>query len=95
VVVLTYKFWQRYYGGDTNVVGRTIQLVHKYYQIVGIMPPRFRWGDCDIYVPQKLTDDPTIYLGTSIRLRPGVTAPQANAELQPIIEQFAKQQIRV
>jgi len=90
VVVLTYRFWQRYYGGDANVVGRTIQLVHKNYQIVGIMPPRFRWGDCDIYVPQKLTGDPKLHFGTSIRLRPGVTAAQANAELQPIIEQFAK-----
>jgi ABC-type antimicrobial peptide transport system permease subunit len=54
------------------------------------MPPRFRWGDCDIYVPQKLTGDPKLHFGTSIRLRPGVTAAQANAELQPIIEQFAK-----
>lgn len=42
VVVLGYEFWQRYYLGDPNVVGRTIQLVHKPYQIVGIMPPRFK-----------------------------------------------------
>ena len=41
VVVLGYQFWQRYYSGDPAVVGRTIQLVRKDYQIVGVMPPRF------------------------------------------------------
>jgi predicted permease len=91
VVVLTYQFWQRYYGGDPNVVGRTIQLVHKNYQILGVMPPRFRWSDSDIYVPQKLTADPSLYYGTSIRLRPGVSVARANSELQPLLEQFAKQ----
>src|SRR5262245_4847121 len=42
VVVLGYQFWQRYYAGDPSVVGRTIQLVRKNYEIVGVMPPRFR-----------------------------------------------------
>jgi predicted permease len=91
VVVLGYQFWQRYYGGERNVVGRTLQLVHKNYQIVGVMPPRFRWYDCDIYVPQKLTANPNIYFDISLKLRPGVTIAQANAELQPYLEQFAKQ----
>jgi len=91
VVVITYKFWQRYYLGDPNVVGRTIQLVHKPYQIVGVMPPRFRWRDVDMYLPLHVTRDPKIYFGGSLRLRPGVTTAQANAELQPYLEQFAKE----
>lgn len=91
VVVLTYKFWQRYYLGDPKVIGRTIQLVHKPYQIVGVMPPRFRWGDADIYVPLKLTQDPNISYDVSLKLRPGVTSAQASGELQPILEEFAKQ----
>ncbi len=91
VVVLGYQFWQRYYGGDRSIVGRTLQLVHKNYQIVGVMPPRFRWYDCDIYVPQKLTANPNIYFDIALKLRPGVTVAQANAELQPYFEQFAKQ----
>jgi predicted permease len=90
VVVLGYKFWQRYYGGDPAVVGRTIQLVHKNYRIVGVMPPRFRWREAAIYLPLKVTLDPNIYLGVSLKVRPGVTFAQANAELQPILEQFAK-----
>ena len=44
VVVLSYPFWQRYYLGDPNVVGRTLQLVHKPYKIVGVMPAAFSLG---------------------------------------------------
>ncbi|MHB8503651.1 MAG: ABC transporter permease [Candidatus Acidiferrales bacterium] len=91
VVVIGYKFWQRYYLGDPNVIGRTLQLVHKPYQIVGVMPPRFKWGEADIYLPLHVTRDPNIYFGTSIKLRPGVTVAQANADLQPYLEQFAKE----
>src|SRR5258707_1298016 len=91
VVVLTYHFWQRYFMGDPNVIGRTIQLVHKPYQIVGVMPPRFKWGNPDMYVPLKVTPDPNIRYAASIKLRPGVNPEQASAELQPIVEEFAKQ----
>src|SRR6267154_1894744 len=90
VVVLTYQFWQRYFVGDPNVVGRTIQLVHKPYQIVGVMPPRFKWGAADMYIPQKITQDPNIRFAASLKIRPGVSPEQASAELLPIIEQFAK-----
>src|SRR5208282_5948238 len=71
--------------------GRTIQLVHKPYKIIGVMGPRFRWGEADVYLPLKLTNDPDKYYGDSLKLRPGVTVAQANAELQPLLEQFAKQ----
>src|SRR5580704_9147513 len=91
VVVITYQFWQRYYLGDPNVVGRKIQLVHKPYEVVGVMPPRFKWGESDIYVPLKVTQDPNVHFGASIKLRPGVTLEQAQAELQPLVEEFAKQ----
>jgi predicted permease len=89
VVVLGYQFWQRYYSGDPAVVGRTIQLVRKNYQIVGVMPPRFRWRDADIYVPLKVRLDPNIYFGTSLKIRPGVSTAEANADLQPILQKFA------
>lgn len=91
VVVLSYPFWQRYYLGDPGVVGRTIQLVHKPYKVVGVMPPRFRWGEGDIYLPLKVTNDPKFSFGGSLKLWPGVTVEQANAELQPILEEFAKE----
>ena len=91
VVVLGYRFWQRYYGGDPDVVGRTIHLVRKPYQVVGVMPPRFRWREADIYLPLKFTLDPNTAFGVTLKLRPGISTERANAELQPILEQFAKE----
>jgi len=91
VVVIGYKFWQRYYLGDPNVVGRTLQLVHKPYQIVGVMPPRFKWANVDMYLPLHVTNDPHIFFNASIKLRPGVATTQAISELQPYLEQFAKE----
>jgi putative ABC transport system permease protein len=91
VVVLSYQFWQRYFMGDPDIIGRKIQLVHKSYEIVGVMPPRFKWGEADLYVPLKVTAEPNDYYGASLKLRPGVSVAQANAELQPILEEFAKQ----
>jgi predicted permease len=91
VVVLPYRFWQRYYVGDPNVIGRKIQLVHKSYEVVGVMPPRFQWGEADLYVPLKVTGDPNLRYGSTVRLRPGVSIAQANSELQPIYDEFARE----
>jgi len=91
VVVLSYKFWQRYFMADPHVIGRTIRLVHKPYQIVGVMPPRFQWGDVDLYGPAKVTQDPNSGYFVSLKLHKDVTLEQANAELQPLLEQIAKE----
>ena len=91
VVVVSYQFWQRYYMGDPNVIGRTLQLVRKPYQVVGVMPPRFRWANVDMYVPLKVTQDPNIHYAASIKIRPGVSPEAAAGELEPMIREFAKQ----
>ena len=92
--MLSYSFWQRHYNGDPTVVGRKIQLVHKTYTIVGVMPSRFTWNDADVYLPLKQPGGPNDSYAPTIRLRPGVTHEAANAELQPLIEQFAKESPR-
>ena len=91
VVVLGYQFWQRHYGGDPDIVGKNIQLVHKSYSIVGVVRPRFTWGDGEVYLPLKLTADPVRTYFPMLRLKPGVTRAAANAEFQSLVEQFAKQ----
>ncbi len=94
VVVLSYLFWQRHFNSDPGVIGRNLQLVHKNYTIVGVLPPRFTWEDAAVYLPLKVTNDTNIRLGPLLRLRPGVTYAAANAELQPLLEQFAKENPR-
>jgi putative ABC transport system permease protein len=91
VAVLSYKFWQRHFNSDPSVLGQTLQLVHKNYTIVGVAAPRFTWDDGDVYLPLKVTRDPTKANYVGLRLKPGVTHEAANAALQPLIEQFAKE----
>jgi predicted permease len=91
VVVLSYKFWQRHFAADPSVVGKTLQLVRKTYTIVGVAAPRFTWEDADVYLPLKVTQDPTRAYYVGLRLKPGVSHQAASAALQPLIEQFAKQ----
>ncbi len=91
VVVLGYKFWERRYNGRTDILGHTLRLVHKTYTIVGVMPPRFTWQGGEVYLPLKLVESRGRNYWTSLKLRPGVSRSVANAQLQPIIEQFAKE----
>ena len=91
VAVLSYKFWQRHFNGDAAVVGQNLQLVHKNYTIVGVAAPRFTWGDGDVYLPLKVTQDPVKAFYVGIRLRPGVSHEAANAALEPLLQQFEKE----
>src|SRR6266852_8395993 len=91
VAVLGYQFWQRHYNGDPNIIGKKIQLVRKNYEIVGVVRPRFTWGDGEVYLPLKLTADPARTLFVMIRLKTGVSRATANAEFQSLLEQFAQQ----
>ena len=91
VTVLSYKFWQKQYFGNPAVVGQTLQLDRKSYTIVGVAAPRFRWYDADVYLPLKLTQNPNSEFIIDILLKPGVTHAAADAELQPLLERFAKE----
>ena len=89
VAVLGYKFWQRHFNSDPTVVGKTIQLVRKNYTVVGVAGSRFTWGDGDVYLPLKVTQDQVRNYYAGIRLKPGISHVQADAALQPLITQFA------
>lgn len=91
VVVLGHGFWRRHYNGDPSVIGKTIQLVHNNYTIIGVVPSRFTWGDADVYLPLKLSSDPSRSYEIDTLLRPGVSHATADAEFQPLMEQFAKE----
>ncbi|HEX8892073.1 MAG TPA: ABC transporter permease, partial [Terriglobales bacterium] len=88
VAVLSYLFWKKQFGASRDVLGKTIELDHMLYTIIGVASPRFAWGDSDVYVPYIPTGDPRDYRNSFIKLKPGVTLEAANAELQPLILSF-------
>jgi putative ABC transport system permease protein len=91
VVVLGHKFWQRHFDGSPDILGKTIQLSHQSYTIVGVAAPRFNLGSVDLYLPLKLTQDSNNSYYVMSRLKPGVTRAQAQVALAPLIAQFAKE----
>ena len=90
VAVLSYRFWRKHYFSNPEVIGRTLQLDHKNFEIVGVAAPRFKWGGADVYLPLKLMRDPGRTSIVNLLLQPGVSRAAADAALQPLVEQFAK-----
>src|SRR5215472_13820990 len=101
VVVLNYGFWQRHFGGDPHVIGRTLEIDHAPYTIIGVMARSFAFNDLngvrgvgDVYLPASLmrglANVPYLAYLPWIKLRPHVTLAAANAALEPIVRQFAK-----
>jgi predicted permease len=90
VVVLGNKFWRRHFNSNPEVLGQTLQLDRKYYRIVGVAAPRFTWYSADVYLPLKLTQDPAPIYVVNFRLKPGESLDAADATLQPLMEQFAR-----
>jgi predicted permease len=100
IVVLNFRFWQRHFHGDSAVIGRTLQLDHANYTIVGVMPRSFAFNDTfgvgDIYLPRSLlhdsTNPPIQWPYTPwIKLKADVSTASADAELNAIVQQFAKE----
>jgi predicted permease len=90
VAVLSYLFWQRQYGASHDVIGKLIELDHKPYTVIGVVPPRFTWGDDDVYLPALPNADPHYYWNSFIKLKPGTKYPAAQAEMQSLVDRFAK-----
>ena len=91
VAVLSYVFWRRHFNSDPNIVGKNIQLVHKDYTILGVLPPRFTWGDADVYLPLKMSQDPAVLYVALAKLKPGVRTEAAEEEFRPLFQQFDKE----
>jgi predicted permease len=94
VVVLGYRFWQRQFGGDPNVVGRQLRLNDKVRTVIGVMTKRFMWRGADVYLPITFERGRAVegVRGAHLlgRLKPGVTEAQAELDLRPIIADLKK-----
>jgi len=91
VAVLSYNFWRRHFNGDPTIVGKNIQLVHKDYTILGVLPPRFTWMDGDVYLPLDMSQAQDKIYNANLKLRSGVSTEAAEAELRPLLQQFDKE----
>jgi predicted permease len=91
VTVLSYKFWQEHFLADPDIVGKPLELDHQKYRIVGVAAPRFTWYNPQIWIPLSFAKDPSRRYVIDFFLKPGITHSAANAALQPLIEQFAKE----
>jgi putative ABC transport system permease protein len=85
VAVMAYGLWQRRYAGDPHIVGKTLRVAGESYQVIGVMPSRFRWWDANLWFPLGLdlsaTDRSQRRLVAQARLRPGVSLKRAQAQL--------------
>jgi len=90
VVVLGYKFWQRQFAGDRNVLGMQMKLNDQVRTVIGVMPKRFMWRGADVYIPVNFERGRTIEGVRTVhvlgRLKPGITETQAEVDLTPIIQ---------
>ena len=97
VVILSHGFYERRFGADPAVLGRTLVLDGQPYTVVGVTPPdfHFRRKGRDLWIPLALDpaqplprDERT--LEVFARIRPGVTLEQARAELGQLGRRFAR-----
>jgi putative ABC transport system permease protein len=95
VAVLSYRLWQRRFGGDAGIIGRSIVLDGDAYQVVGVMPASFDTpGLTDVWVPlaPALTSPRADHrLSVIGRLKPGVTLAQASSDMAAVARQLAQQ----
>lgn len=98
VVILNDGLWRRRFGADPNIVGKSVVVQGESLQVVGVMPPAFDltkmlWGvDIDIWTPLALeesTERDARWLWALGRLKPGVSAEQAQAEMVTVNQLLA------
>ncbi|HEX5435940.1 MAG TPA: ABC transporter permease, partial [Gemmatimonadaceae bacterium] len=90
VVLLSYALWQRDFGGERSVLGRTIRLNDTLYTVIGVMPSSLQhFEQADVWAPLRMRSGdgrmPAVY-SVIARLRPRVTIEQAQQELDAIAE---------
>jgi putative ABC transport system permease protein len=93
VVMLSYSLWQRRFGGDPRVVGKTLRLGITPYTIVGVLPGGLKFPDPDValWLPLQQTITPdemhwrnSHYLDVYARLKPDVSLAQAREDMNRI-----------
>jgi predicted permease len=103
-IILSYGLWMRRFGGDPNVLGRVIRLNESSFTVVGVLPPGFRTleipgspGYPEMFQPlgydlsQPFACRDCQHLHLIARMKPGVSAGQAHADLKTIMRNLVRQ----
>jgi predicted permease len=97
VVVLSYALWQRRFGANAGIVGRTLRINAESYRVLGVMPRGFEYAEksevwCPLVPRGELRDNRRAHLLTIIAdVRAGQTIGTAQAEIAAIGERIEKQ----
>jgi len=101
VAILSHALWTDRFGGARDVIGRTIRLDGRSFQVVGVMPARFRdpiGPQADLWTPQDLRQGPSsrnsygnYYLSGVGRLKPGLTLHAAQERVDALYARFLEQ----
>lgn len=103
VVVVSHSLWRRRLDSDGNIIGKTIQLNSRAYNVIGVAPESFKGSkfglSLDFWVPmmmaEELRRDPGLlkergshWMNVVGRLKPGVSLSQASAEMSAVAERL-------
>jgi predicted permease len=90
VAVLTYPFWRRRFAGQPDVIGQTLRLDGEPFTVIGVIPRDYSTGLTDIIVPLRMPLASDATWPVTVRVKPGRSMGQAEAELQKVYEQFKR-----
>jgi putative ABC transport system permease protein len=98
LVILTYGFWQRKFGGDAGVIGRALTINGQSFTVIGVLPASFQFAlkSNDLWLPyQPPQNAMATRSGHSInliaRLKPGISVTQAQSELSVIASRIERE----
>ena len=101
-IILIDTVWKEVFAGDRGIVGNTVKINNDSYTVVGVMPPGFRYPAgiapaSQVWVAAQLSDlertheFKAMQFTAMARLRPGVTAERARAEMMLVQKRLAAQ----
>ncbi len=91
VAVLTYHFWQSHYNGQSDIVGKPLEMDHEVFTIIGVLPQRFAWMGSDLYTPLAYSADPQRIANVYARLKLGVSDRAAEQAIEPLLDRFQRE----
>jgi predicted permease len=90
VAVLTYQFWQRRFAGRPEAIGQALRLDGELFTVIGVIPRDYTTDLTDIVLPLRMPLATDATWPVSVRVKPGSSIAQAEAELQKVYGEFKR-----